>query len=133
MKKAEGLIGMGLHPSDIVRGYDKAIKKALDYLSAMAIKQEVDLRSPESLAQACRTAIASKYFGLEDFLSKKVAEACLIAMPENPVEFQVDNVRFQAILGNDPKQIARKKKSQTLEISSGTVAACIEPFLARNP
>merc|ERR1719461_1851761 len=34
LKKAEELIGMGLHPSDIVRGYDKAIKKALDYLSA---------------------------------------------------------------------------------------------------
>lgn len=101
MKKAEGLIGMGLHPSDIVRGYDKAINKALDYLSAMAIKQEVDLGCPKSLAQACRTAIASKYYGLEDFLSEKVAEACLIAMPENPVEFQVDNVRFQAILGSN--------------------------------
>jgi len=101
MKKAEGLIGMGLHPSDIVRGYDKAIKKCLDFLSAMAIKREIDLRSVDDLAQACRTSIASKYFGLEDFLSKKVAEACLIAMPENPVEFQVDNVRFATILGSN--------------------------------
>merc|ERR1719397_2445455 len=45
MKKAEGLIGMGLHPSDIVRGYDKAITKALDYLSALSIKKDYDLTS----------------------------------------------------------------------------------------
>merc|ERR1719367_96932 len=44
MKKAEELIGMGLHPSDIVHGYDKAIRKALDYLSAMTVKkEEIDL------------------------------------------------------------------------------------------
>merc|ERR1719228_365311 len=98
MKKAEELIGMGLHPSDIVRGYDKAVRKALDFLSALTIKQEVDLTCVDSLAQACRTAIAAKYFGYEDFLSKLVAEACLAAMPENPVEFQSDNIRFCRIL-----------------------------------
>merc|ERR1719362_955153 len=43
MKKAEELLGMGLHPSDIVAGYDKAIKKALDFLSALSTKREVDL------------------------------------------------------------------------------------------
>merc|ERR1719457_261927 len=57
MKKAEGLIGMGLHPSDIVRGYDKAITKALDYLSAMAVRQACarDLGHPRSTS--CLMAI----------------------------------------------------------------------------
>merc|ERR1719361_1197623 len=101
MKKAEELIGMGLHPSDIVRGYDKSIIKALDFLSALSTKREVDLESVDDLAQACKTAIASKYFGLEDFLSKVVAEACVRAIPENPVEFQVDNIRFCSVLGSN--------------------------------
>lgn len=101
MKKAEELIGIGLHPSDIVAGYDKAIRKALDFLSAMTVETDLDLRSADDLAQACKTAIGSKFFGLEDFLSKKVAEACLIAMPENAVEFQCDNVRFCTVLGSN--------------------------------
>merc|ERR1719420_891738 len=45
MKKAEELMGMGLHPSYIVRGYDKSIKKALDFLSALSTKRDVDLES----------------------------------------------------------------------------------------
>jgi len=101
MKKAEEMIGMGLHPSDIVAGYDKAVRKALEYISTMSIQKDYDLRSVDDLAQACRTSIASKFFGLEDFLSKKVAEACIIAMPENPVDFQVDNVRFCSVLGSN--------------------------------
>merc|ERR1719361_642388 len=35
LKKAEGLIEIGLHPSDIVIGYDKAARKALEYLETL--------------------------------------------------------------------------------------------------
>merc|ERR1719383_1154204 len=102
MKKAEELIGMGLHPSDIVQGYDKAITKCLDYLSAMAVKREIiDYYNAEDLAQAVRTAAASKFFGMEDFISKLVGEACAKVMPENPLDFQIDNVRTHQVLGSN--------------------------------
>merc|ERR1719384_3022743 len=101
LKKAEELIGLGLHPSDIVQGYDKASKKALELIGGLSMKAKFSLRSVDDLAQACRTSIGSKCFGHEEFLSKKVAEACLIALPENPLEFQVDNVRTLNILGSN--------------------------------
>merc|ERR550532_94157 len=102
MKKAEELIGMGLHPSDIVQGYDKAITKCLDYLSAMAVKREIiDYYNAEDLAQAVRTAAASKFFGMEDFIAKLVGEACAKVMPENPLDFQIDNVRTHQVLGSN--------------------------------
>jgi len=100
LKKAEGLIGIGVHPSDIVSGYDKACKKALQILETLVCPTNFDLRKIEDLAQACRTAIASKCFGLEEFISTTVAEACKIAMPKNPLEFQVDNIRTIKILGS---------------------------------
>lgn len=100
LKKAEDMIGQGLHPSDIVSGYDKAIKKCLQYLETLKVDLEFDLNSVEQLARACRTSVASKAFGMEDFISNKVAEACMIAMPENPLEFLVDNVRTVKILGS---------------------------------
>merc|ERR1719361_2590460 len=101
LKKAEELLGMGLHPSDIVTGYDKASKKALEYLSTLTVEANFDLKDVNDLAQACRTAISSKCFGHEDFLSLKVAEACLISMPENPLNFLVDNIRTVKILGSN--------------------------------
>lgn len=104
LKKAEELIGMGLHPSDIVMGYDKASRKALEYLETQSLDVEIDLNSIDELAQACRCSIASKCYGLEDQLSTLVARACSISMPENPLEFLVDNVRTCKILGSNTGQ-----------------------------
>lgn len=104
LKKAEELIGMGLHPSDIVMGYDKASRKALEYLETQSLDVEIDLNNLDELAQACRCSIASKCYGLEDQLSALVARACSISMPENPLEFLVDNVRTCKILGSNTGQ-----------------------------
>jgi T-complex protein 1 subunit theta len=101
LKKAEKLINIGIHPSDIISGYEKAHIKSLQILEKLTIKNSLKIRSLESLSQACRTSIASKCFGLEEFLSTKIAEACLIALPENPKEFLVDNVRTLKILGSN--------------------------------
>jgi len=104
LKKAEDLIGIGLHPSDIVSGYDKAIKRCLAYLEDLSVAVTYDPKNQEDLAQACRTSIGSKCNGLEGFLSGITAEACSISMPENPLEFLVDNVRFCKILGSNAQQ-----------------------------
>lgn len=104
LKKAKGLIEIGLHPSDIVIGYDKAARKALEYLETLALDVTVDISNIDELAQACRSSIASKCYGLEDKLSVLVAQACTISMPENPLEFLVDNIRTVKILGSSTIQ-----------------------------
>ena len=47
-----------------------------------------------------KTAISSKQYGFEKFLSELVADACLNSMPENANNFIVDNLRTVKILGS---------------------------------
>ena len=63
-----------------------------------------DLRSPNELAKAIRTVIASKQSGSEDFLSILVAEAVLAVLPKNPSNFNVDNIRVVKIMGGSLDQ-----------------------------
>jgi len=101
MKKAEELIGMGLHPSQIVAGYKKASVACLNLLETLKVDRTFDVRNVEHLAQAAKTSVASKFFGNEDFIAGLVAEACHNVMPENQLEFLVDNVRTCKILGSN--------------------------------
>jgi len=58
-----------------------------------------DLFEKEKLVIGIKSAISSKQYGLEDFLSELVAQACLNSMPQNPINFNVDNVRSVKVLG----------------------------------
>jgi len=104
LKKAGKLIDFGIHPSSIIIGYEKAHQKLLELLETLVINTNFDVHSIFDLSKACSTAIASKCFGLEDFISTKVAEACSIAIPKNPLKFIVDNVRTLKILGSNVYQ-----------------------------
>lgn len=42
LNQAEGLIKMGLHPSQIISGYESACKKACELLEAMGTGYKVD-------------------------------------------------------------------------------------------
>ena len=99
MTQASGLINMGLHPSEIVIGYDKAAKKTLELLEQQVCYESKKLRNVEELSMLVKTTIASKQFGLEEFLATLVAEASVHAMPESANKFNVDNIRVQKILG----------------------------------
>ncbi|PPR01387.1 hypothetical protein CVT24_006225 [Panaeolus cyanescens] len=99
LKKAENLLIMGLHPSEVIKGYELASIKAQAELEKLPT---IDLPSPltqSSLAQALKPAIASKQYGSEDKLAALVAEAALSIMPPNPKNFNVDNVRVVKIMG----------------------------------
>jgi T-complex protein 1 subunit theta len=63
-----------------------------------------DVRSQEELSKAIRTVISSKQSGSEDFLASLVAEAVLAVLPNNPVNFNVDNIRVVKILGGSLEQ-----------------------------
>ena len=97
--QAETLIRMGLHPSHIIEGYNKAGKKALELLETMQSGRVADMLRIEDVFPPIRTAIASKMYGYEDFLGDLVARACINACPSNPKSFNVDNVRVAKLDG----------------------------------
>ncbi|KAJ7057806.1 chaperonin Cpn60/TCP-1 family [Mycena amicta] len=99
LKKAENLLIMGLKPTDIIPGYELASQRALAELEKLSTFSVPSPFTPTALAAALKPAIASKQYGVEDALSKLIAEAALAVMPTNPRNFNVDNVRVVKIMG----------------------------------
>jgi T-complex protein 1 subunit theta len=91
---------MGLHPPDIIAGYELGRDFALKSLEELAVDKVADITSEEEVAKAIRTTIASKQYGNEGVLSRLVAKAVLAVMPsKNPATFNVDNIRVVKIMG----------------------------------
>eukprot|EP00033_Pygsuia_biforma_P001198 GCRY01001361.1.p1 GENE.GCRY01001361.1~~GCRY01001361.1.p1 ORF type:complete len:543 (+),score=139.75 GCRY01001361.1:158-1786(+) len=99
LNQSTDLIRMGLHPSEIIKGYQKAGKKAEEILNEMVCYQCQNVREKEEVVKALKTVLASKQLGYEDFLTEIIAEACIGALPSNPKNFNVDNVRTVKIPG----------------------------------
>ncbi|THH20492.1 hypothetical protein EW146_g884 [Bondarzewia mesenterica] len=99
LKKAEHLLVMGLHPSEVIKGYELACTKALAELDTLSCDELPNPLTQETLMRAIKPAIASKQYGSEDSLASLVAEAALSIMPANPKNFNVDNVRVVKIMG----------------------------------
>jgi chaperonin GroEL (HSP60 family) len=85
MQQAESLIKMGLHPSEILIGYEKGAKKVLELLEDLACYTVSNVRDRTEIQNCIKSSIASKQYGLEDFLSGLIAEAsltlCLLRRP----------------------------------------------------
>lgn len=96
---AASLMRMGLHVSEIIKGYEKAAAKAIELLPGLTCKTIKDFRSETELVNAIRGCVATKQFGYEDFLSGLIANACVLTMPENPRNFNIDNIRVCKIDG----------------------------------
>ncbi|KAL9259785.1 T-complex protein 1 subunit theta-like protein [Drosera capensis] len=97
---AEELIRMGLHPSEIISGYTKAIKKAIEILEELVEKDsdKIDVRNKEVITRM-KAAVASKQFGQEDVLCSLIADVCIQVCPKDPANFNVDNVHVAKLLG----------------------------------
>ncbi|WWC66268.1 T-complex protein 1, theta subunit [Kwoniella pini CBS 10737] len=101
LKRSEHLLTMGLHPSDVILGYEMALAKGREELETLISSTipSSPLPTAETLSKAVATSLASKQPGCEDFLSDLVAEASLAVMPKNPKDFNVDSVRVVKVLG----------------------------------
>jgi len=99
LQRAEELLKEGIHASDVLKGYELARDKAMGLLSEAKVWSCTDVRSPEQLAKAVRTAISAKQLGFEAHLAKLVSEACVKVMPASPSKFDVDNVRVTKVQG----------------------------------
>jgi len=93
------LVRMGLHPSDVIRGFEKAGDEALKALEENVAETVKDVHNIEDVARYLRAAISAKQNGYEDLFSTLVAQACIRVLPKDPLKFNVDNVRVTKIPG----------------------------------
>jgi len=99
LESAEELLRMGVTPTEVAEGYEKALEKSLDILPKLVSYDIKDYRNVKEVARGIRTAIQSKQFGNEDFLAELVTKACVSILPEQTT-FNVDNVRVCKVLGS---------------------------------
>ncbi|KAG0169600.1 T-complex protein 1 subunit theta [Apophysomyces sp. BC1034] len=100
LQKAEHLLTLGLHPSEVVQGYELARDRALSILDELSVERVGELTSRENLTKVVKGAVASKQYGYEELLSDLVTEAALNIMPKNPRDFNVDNIRVVKVMGS---------------------------------
>jgi len=103
LQLAEELLKNGLHCSEVIAGYTAASAHALETLDKL-VKFTPDagvFSDAEKLAACIKPVIAAKQWGNEDLFATKIAEACVLAMPQtNRANFNTDNVRVAKIPGN---------------------------------
>lgn len=89
LQNAEELIRMGLHPSEIISGYTKAINKTVEILDELVENgsETMDVRNKDQVLSRIRAAVASKQFGQEDILCSLVADVIISC----PLLFVIDN------------------------------------------
>ncbi|KAK6620688.1 T-complex protein 1 subunit theta [Polyplax serrata] len=98
LEAAEDMLRMGLTPSEVTQGYELALEKTLEILPGLTCFEVKDTKSEKEIVQGMKTAIMSKQFGQEYFLTKLIAKACISILPEKTT-FNVDNIRVCKILG----------------------------------
>ncbi|KAL2912224.1 T-complex protein 1 subunit theta [Polyrhizophydium stewartii] len=99
LQQAEYLLRFGLHPSEVIQGYEVACKKALETLETLSVDSISNCLAEAELSKIVMPTIASKQYGYEDLLSGLVVQAALEVMPKNAANFNVDSVRVVKILG----------------------------------
>ncbi|VAH91840.1 unnamed protein product [Triticum turgidum subsp. durum] len=121
LEKAEELIRMGLHPSEIIIGYTKAINKTLEILDDLVEKgsENMDVRNKEEVVLRMKSAVASKQFGQEDVLCPLVADACIQVCPQNPANFNVDTSATETkgtVLIHSAEQLENYAKTEEAKV-----------------
>jgi len=105
LKKAEDLLRMGLHPSEIVAGYKKAYEKANEILPTLICENVDDLWDEAKVCMGIKSVIMSKHYGYEDLLSEMVASACVGVLPPKSSgkapRINVDNIRVCKLPGGN--------------------------------
>lgn len=104
LKKAEGLLRMGLSPAEVLAGYEKACDKTLEILPSLVCHTATNVRDLDEMRKCLKTCLMSKQYGYEEFLANLVATCCVDSLPteregEDRVEFNVDNIRVAKIVG----------------------------------
>ena len=98
LRMAEELIQTGLHPSDIISGYEKSAAYTDSILKELTVFTVTNQADIAQVVKCLTPVIASKVYGYEHHLANCAAEACLI-VTENNQKFDLENVRIVKIQG----------------------------------
>ena len=90
---------MGVHPSEILIGYEKASIYCHELLEKQVCYTIKDMTDHDEVFKCMKASVASKQYGLEDLLGNLITKACLHTMGKKGGKLNVDNVRVQKILG----------------------------------
>lgn len=102
LSQAEGLIKSGLHPSDILSGYELAWKRVLEILtdSNQYCRKLENLKDITEVTKYIESVIGTKLMhSQEEFLAPKIAQACISILPKDPENFNTEYVRVAKMLG----------------------------------
>ncbi|KAJ1538309.1 T-complex protein 1 subunit theta, partial [Cladochytrium tenue] len=99
LQLSEQLLRMGLHPSEVIDGFDVALKKCQEILQTLSVDSVADAHSKAELTKLVKPVLCSKQYGYEDLLTDVVVQAALEVMPKAASQFNVDSVRVVKILG----------------------------------
>ncbi|KAF3531913.1 hypothetical protein DY000_02043944 [Brassica cretica] len=129
LQNAEELIRMGLHPSEIISGYNKAIIKVVEILEQLVESgsETMDVRDKDEVVSRMRAAVASKQFGQEEIICSLVADQLVESGSETMDVRDKDEVvsRMRAA-------VASKQFGQEEIICSLVADACIQ-VCPKNP
>ena len=90
---------MGVHPSEILIGYEKASIYCHELLEKQVCYTIKDMTDHDEVFKCMKASVASKQYGLEDLLGNLITKACLHTMGKKGGKLNVDNVRVVKILG----------------------------------
>ena len=123
---------MGLHPSQIVLGYEEATKKAISLLNEdklIGLKVE-DPRNHEQVAKAIKASVASKIPNYADFFANLVTKACINSLPDVARNFDIDNIRVVHILGSSVEDSTFLSGFLVKRNAEGSIDRMVKPRIA---
>lgn len=103
LQRAEDLIRIGMHPGDVIHGYELAVEKALSHLDELVV-QTIGQFNEATLRPVIRTAISTKQYGMEDFLTELVIQSTMMIIPPKPKNFNIDSIRIVKIMGGNASE-----------------------------
>lgn len=113
--------------AQVIEGYESACKKALEVLPDCVCASAKNLHDVNEAASLIRTAVTSKQYGNEDFLSNLIAQACgesAIPEPHSGSQDLYKGLLFISCLYFILRFVFQCPSSQTPEISMLITSEC---------
>ena len=127
LTQAEVLIKMGLHPSQILIGYEKASEKFQEILESQVSFKVENIRDQKEVSKCLTACVGSKLLDYGPFFTKLIADACIRCCPRNQAHFDTTLVRVCKIKGGNPLNSFVMNGLIVLRNSEGSVKLCEKP------
>jgi T-complex protein 1 subunit theta len=93
------LLKEGIHMSDIIKGYNMAVTKSLEFLEDNIAWTITNVRDVAQMKKGIFPIVSSKQTGHDDQLAECIAKACVQVMPSESKKFDSDSVRCAKVIG----------------------------------